>query len=1572
MSPLKVNYGIGGGNSDDAYGLDHAHRLVKSILHQITEGDAPSGNFENFDNNLTSLVGRHSTTGNSRNSGGNGTQLQRFHVKLPSSGTTTTTNTTRSNKSGFATFSDYQSSQSDCNDATSACTASEPSILSSCSGMMTSPVVFASPKPTTTSSSVLRFPPRPPPLPTASSSSQLSDMSNQSSSRDWNNAPSYSIGACLMGVNSLADYCSRTLQLQAQQTQQEMQQASSSSISSASGKKQREKREDSHTTNHHHHHHSHHNFISGVLPPPPLSPMESEESSSRDEEPKESTADQTAMQINLAGPTDYSPTPRMYNGGKDAPSLDLSIACCDDQGFPNSDGMDKENDRAIDTLRPDTSWNTESHTFSFEDAIGELVGEMNFRDELSSFAAPPPGQRLSSTNNSSGGTAVQKRRIMMFGSEYARLLSQSMPRSQPSPNQQGPIPRPNNKAKRSSNKIKSKLSNSISTTESNAFSVKTSVESGGGGGGIIPSLDDCPHSVATAAITDVVITSGSEIPPRGYYRAFPLGEESNRNNMVPGRKHPRLYLNVKKEPSWERAAQRPCVTAFCVIYPDRNEFVPPGFSVVRHHQTNTASNESGKKKKEGGRGTKSSATKYDELGSSGSPAANINPSSTGERVYMCYRRSREGNPITGVVCLRPTKGDIVPEGYTVLERTPRNFLADMAAKPDAPLFLAYRQRLANLECLRPLPLVLSAGRTELKAYFCTGCTVVPSDVGRFHIMDRSTHTLMSTSSARSRLNLIQSSRDESETAVPAWVSTSARDASPSNNIQSTPMSVESPCQDSAYASDSSFASFTTSNSSHPSPSLTKCLFRNEFSSPSTLDALDFIPPIECSKSLFQPEDETRSESILQSRIAAITPILTSCYACQGGTSLLAVEGLISLLNETDFFAHDVSDEDCNVRLTILDLTIQVVCDVATSSARETYFRSCVDFVSDAVRFAGGKLNDRTIGYVLRFYLFVFYFGASVSTNGWPFHKIRLENQVGIADDSLLSDDVDQTIDCGAPQAAAIAMKEFISIMLSRTGQGLNRTRHHPREATSEGTSPNMIHHAMERIDVANYAQLAMYQIHRSGGSELFWYDMTNSIGQGLFRQDASSTNNRDVVHSTISSFAILASIVKNCSGKVRLLLNADPVPRDVASKLLSFELLSHFLKMWHVAVSPETGTAKALEQVPVMFTSDDIESVTTMTYAVRRLVVPTLLSNTSAAIEDYRVYRRVLQIVSQLWCNPYYRSHMKIDLAILIEHFVLKVLCLSPQVHFNKLDEHSTTSGGMPSLLQQQLDVLDELKTWFSSNSTGVLDLHLNYDNHGMLPVSCCRLMSKICEALSTLAEQSGAIISEHGRFATIGGGESAPRRHEIANVRESAQVLRKKSFDAITVIAKSWMDSAIHSREQVSAMSREATFFMDENSAGFGLSPQLSQVPSYGDENIVDYWKTSIEKRKAPLQPLMLTSTYDIEIRSSIGIKSSMSEDSSNQAHTKQETLDVAFELIATKGLKKGIDYLIAVRLLIPSPKHISAFLRIHLSSINPILLGDYLGEGGVDGADRDFFNLIRFHFTRATSFVGMNIEQA
>jgi hypothetical protein len=298
-------------------------------------------------------------------------------------------------------------------------------------------------------------------------------------------------------------------------------------------------------------------------------------------------------------------------------------------------------------------------------------------------------------------TSQPKPRMQMFASEYARILSSSKHNPASITNPHRPRLPPNMGV---SSKLKAKLSRTDDTIPGTT-------------------LDDCPSNVSSAAITDLLVTSGSDPPPRGYYRVFPL-DSPEKAVVVPTRKRKRLYLNAKKEVNWDRAVQRPCVTAICVIYPDRNEFVPPGFSVVRLL----------------GGGQQATASKEMDVESSFGAAsipANINPSSSGERVYLCYRRSREGNPITGILCLKPNRGDVIPEGYTVLERTPRNFVADMSAKTCDPMFLAFRQRLENLECLRPLPLVLAVlhsrsdvgGRKELRAYYCTGGTTVASDVG---------------------------------------------------------------------------------------------------------------------------------------------------------------------------------------------------------------------------------------------------------------------------------------------------------------------------------------------------------------------------------------------------------------------------------------------------------------------------------------------------------------------------------------------------------------------------------------------------------------------------------------------------------------------------------------------------------------------------------------------------------------------------------------------------------------------------------------------------------------------------
>jgi hypothetical protein len=86
--------------------------------------------------------------------------------------------------------------------------------------------------------------------------------------------------------------------------------------------------------------------------------------------------------------------------------------------------------------------------------------------------------------------------------------------------------------------------------------------------------------------------------------------------------------------------------------------------------------------------------------------------------------------------------------------------------------------------------------------------------------------------------------------------------------------------------------------------------------------------------------------------------------------------------------------------------------------------------------------------------------------------------------------------------------------------------------------------------------------------------------------------------------------------------------------------------------------------------------------------------------------------------------------------------------------------------------------------------------------------------------------------------------------------------------------------------------------------------------------------------------------------------------------SLHAAFDIARSKSLKKAVDYLTSENLLSPSPRDIAAFLRIHHSKFDPTMLGEYLGEGGLE-AEEEHWNLIRFNYVRAISFVGLNVEQ-
>jgi len=1490
--------------------------------------------------------------------------------------------------------------------------------------------------------------------------------------------------------------------------------------------------------------------------------------------------------------------------------------------------------------------------FASPTANGNFVHVSPPESSLAPSNIQSPESKLSVSPSEHAPPPMQ--RIKMFGSEYARHLSSESPFS--------PIVTKTRSSRFSKKTKKFSSTSSIAAASLIGDSGSPTPQSRGGmsvisnqpGGSVMTEgfhrgtnisvstmssasmgsntsrsmmLEDASDDILSAAITDILVTHGKDMPPKGYYRISltsngnemdALKQMNTGNKSVLGKKKAScVHINVKKEPKWERAVQRPCVTALTVIFPDKNEFVPPGFCVVRKYQPipgNKAEKNDNDKNNTANSKKESEGNVKDDVEalSSSSLPANLNYGTVGERVYLCYRRSREGNPITGLIPLQPSANEAIPEGYTVLERSPRNFVADINLNSGPAVFLAFRQRLANLETLRPLPLVLSVHcaqtmnhksptqknrgnkkkKKRLQSYYCTGGTVVPAEVGRFHIMDRSTHPLISPSSVTNRLTLIQASRikrststgnaEKLESKVPLSVIVASVDGAdgsdqallntPGSDVASVQYSKSFGQSDNgSIASESNGPSVkdsfvngilnlvgnisprngndtdlggnrslivgemgdedTDDGYSVASSSARSSIFvsRDDAHLQACFDTMDFIPKIETPRRPnLDQKDEEDMNTLLQARIALITPILTACYTQHGGSSIIAVEGLSKLLCETDFFLPDVSayeDPQTGDRLTLLDLSIQVVCDVASYTARETNFLPCIEFVSEAVSYAEGNVSSRTMGYVIRFYLFVFYFGASVPTaSSWPRNKISgVSRKAGLdeANDTLLLSEEDLKsnrgyVPGGAPQAGSLAFKELVSIFLGRLqkmssmlkGQSQSGNILGGMEEDMDLYVSSLVDGAVHQVDVANYTQLALHQIHRSGGSELFWHDMLTSCGTGLFASDPSST--KAVKDFYITSFALLASLVKVGSGKVRKLSNRiDPVPRDLSSKLLSIELIHHFLKEWGRALKfIEAKRSKYDKQAkrPKSDFLEDTQSIVTMAYNIRRLVVPCLLMNTRPGLEDIKVFRRIMKVVTEIWCNTHIRRHMKIEIGVLIEHFILKFLRLGPQVLPPKRLSSTSSSilNDLPvSLLPQQVCIINEVKTWFQTEPRDILELFLNFDQvdaqsnkkkFHLLPSTHWKITQQLCGAFCTLAEQCTDIISEQIRLTrkdlseveikSVGSGNSIQLHseedlREMTHVREGARFLQDKCFEVIGQMTKSLMLCAaassganydllskLREKQRQDEFIRSQTSFGKENIAllpednqsessfesdgnmtiksvstignivggilnkkkdvkvvdtiEFPESPRKNRLipptsTPESDGDIVEYWQTAIAaerrknantananndtnplaKKKPPRvkrpisRPVMATVTpprnpksllisagpgRSPRVQDDISVLSMADDSIRGDTHFTQkmeDTLDVAFEIMQGKNLKKAFDYLIACNVLTPSPKDIASFLRLYQSRIDTMTLGEFLGEGGKDGDEVEHFNLIRFNYVCAISFVGMNVEQ-
>mmetsp|Transcript_4124 Transcript_4124/g.8586 ORF Transcript_4124/g.8586 Transcript_4124/m.8586 type:complete len:2013 (+) Transcript_4124:605-6643(+) len=1099
------------------------------------------------------------------------------------------------------------------------------------------------------------------------------------------------------------------------------------------------------------------------------------------------------------------------------------------------------------------------------------------------------------------------RRIQMFGSEYARFLSSNLLSPDPP-------------------KKKTAIMTKLQHMSHPGLNKNTSVRD----------LESAHADVLSGPVTDIVVTHGKDPPPSGFYRISHTANSSSADLSLKSGSVP-VFLCVLKEPKWRRAIMRPHISALVIIFPERGETAPPGFSVVRRHRPSSSLYKGDDKK---------SDKKSDK-----SPA-NLNYGTNGEKIYLCFKRSRESNPITGIIPVVPSKNEPVPEGYTVIERTPSNFVADLNSSGSGkPIFIAIRQRLSNLELLRPISLLIAqmkSHKPRMSAYYCTGGTVVYSNVGFYHVMDRSTHPLLSPKSTTSKFSqyndILSSSRSPTADAKDSSAFSelkSLKSSCSSSDFGDTALDAESIYSLSSYVECDFSSDGTDSPRRLPSSDLN--LLPDDFLG-LTARSLKFIPSVVDGTG--RPADP--------SRILSMVPLLTACYTHHGGAPFVAVEGLTKLLVETDFFLPDkriMGGNDVNNNLhTLLDLSIQTVCDIATSSAREIIFSACLEFTSKAVKYSNGILCTRTTGYLLRFYLFISSFGASWHdvtsqqiASSWPETSNICGNRS--CSFSCFAIDLPLLFNCGlpyiqigAPYAAALSLRDLFSSLMAHVESDESDS---PTTTSSEPPTSydivteilsDLVTSSTMKVDLSQFTQLALHQIRRAGGGEVFWHDMVNSCGVGIF----GSGNNP-----FLAVFAMLASVVKNGGGAIRRRpLTGEIVFRDVVTKLLSLELLLHF----------------------VVSSGDKLRKSKKFGYIVRRILVQCILSNVGSGLDDARVYRRLLHLVTALWTH--YREHLKVEIVVLFELLVLRVLRLGPQFDNEK------------GYIEQQLDALTEVVRWFDMPHN-VVTLFVNYDMDVKSGVRRWKICDQLCSTLCNLAEQCNAAISEHN---CSNSSTTASTDHvKIGTKEAAARILHEKSLHAISLVIKALMSASGHIYMMNIDFSVRAKSLTSSGGWEYYSDSASSDESSVSSEDLPDSsnlgslkptkWPFSLQLFKSPsTKKLKKPSEQDANVIPTADSPSNVKKTKQKETNILENAFSI-YDESGFKGLIKAINFLVESDFISASPRDVANFLRMYQSRIDPVDLGDYLGEGGTD--DQYYWNEIRYHYFRSSSFEGMNVEK-
>jgi hypothetical protein len=1099
--------------------------------------------------------------------------------------------------------------------------------------------------------------------------------------------------------------------------------------------------------------------------------------------------------------------------------------------------------------------------------------------------------------------------------------------------------------------------------------------------------------ILRSPIVDICITQKNEPPPEGFYR-ISLTPSQKTANIKSGTNGKTMYLCVKKDKN-----EIP-VTALVIILPDRNEHVPPGFSVV---------------KKDG-------------------RACSLNTGTGGERMFLCFKRDAQCNPLTDLQVFFPTKGEIMPVSFNLLDRSVRSVGLDLNLGAGGhKIALSYKQSLVNLECLRISFRRDDAGRQAAsRGRTSSGVTRMGNGGGGGGSKDWGAEALQALAAnspppgtgGREDPPPLPPSLEETDASVaPAILSPmTASDVKSYEHSRGMGSNEGLPFEEAEGGIDDDNASV---------PSLASDGEENISETNEDMQAFLALGGSCAQEAVVTVDDRLAPLSIRR----CLHPILACLFVRQGNLFNIAVDSIELLLTQTDFFTDDFKPRVSSASKTAIDLVIECLCerfDIYHENTNEQVLK----LLKLIIETSRGNITRHSIKKIFRASVFI----CSCYSAEKHWLGLSSSSPVGPAGEELLSFDVLRALVqavCEAAECAPLCVQlpalppPSLSLSPSPGGGGSNNSLTALRSRSpvaadviasaastvSDGTSHDyisgllsgtvsenqflvhdivmsLVGEIVDTIELSRISESALQAVSKKAyttASPKFWVAV-ETCSRALFA--ALPLRN---------AYVLLAGLCKvSCLGLGGFqpgAENGDTPLRYLGNKLFALDAIREFCRRcrYKMKLSKLVG------------------------YQIRRLVVPIILANMEHALVEPRIFLKLMKLMTVLWRD--WREHVRVEFSVLCEQVVLRALTASP----HKLD----TVYGMIAL--------KEIFKWFEQPHLS-LEMYVNFDMHSKF-VADWNIFSHLSRAVCALAVHCSKapaaadtatirnIVNSQGshmnsmdqgplastqNYSTIGltstlfGKGACPiTYHDV----------RVKALEVAVRITRSIMDASGHAnmiqqRDMAKCMLTPAqllkTGIAGAAGAGTGaggeVPPRVAaaaaagwverEIASFGDDKegggSGQDTGTAAGAAAVSVSSFSSDTPASSEAKPSSGSTALAARDSApvsfGRSHratsirlTKSvnlqsnDVLSQAVKIYREKdSMTKAVKFLVAQNFMSNTPQEYASFVRLYKKHFDPAAIGDFLGEGGRTPEEEHFWDQTRFRFTRAISFVEMDVETA